>query len=116
MPKSDTVVRVRIVDTKCLLTIKADSFVEPTRPLQDYFEVPDLAFLIEHEASGQKLMFDLGVRKDYWNLPAVVLGRLGGGVSIPSLKADKDATEILEESGIGLADICMWYPLGTIIL
>lgn len=110
LPKSENVVRVRIVDTKCHLTIRAESFIEPTQQGQDYLEVPDLAFLIEHETSGQKLMFDLGVRKDYWNLPPVVLGRMGGGVNIPSLRVDKDATEVLEENGIGLADICMWGP------
>src|SRR5690242_5229065 len=78
IPKSKKVVRVRIVDTKCLLTIKAESSIEQTRRGQDFFEVPDLAFLVEHEDSGSKLMFDLGIRKDCWNLPAVVLSRASG--------------------------------------
>ncbi|RFU25954.1 hypothetical protein B7463_g10384, partial [Scytalidium lignicola] len=105
IPNSENIVRVRIVDTRCWFTIKAESFIEPAALGQEFFEVPDLAFLIEHEVSGKKLMFDLGVRKDYWNLPAVVLSRLGGGVSIPSLRVAQDATEVLEENGIGLAQI-----------
>ncbi|KAJ5975472.1 hypothetical protein N7481_009179 [Penicillium waksmanii] len=36
------------------------------------FSFYDFAFLIENERLGKKVMFDLGTRKDYWNLaPAV---------------------------------------------
>ncbi|KAH8586260.1 beta-lactamase-like protein [Bisporella sp. PMI_857] len=105
IPCSTSIVRVRIVDTSCSFTIKAESFIKPLGQVQDFFEVPDLAFLIEHEVSGQKVMFDLGIRKDYWNLPAVVLSRLGGGNSIPSLRVEKDVPEVLMENGIELGQI-----------
>lgn len=66
------------------------------------------AFLIEHEPSGKKVMFDLGIRKDYWNLPVVLQKRLGQ--MIPGLRVERDVTEILEEKGIGLRDICKSMP------
>lgn len=107
LPVSQQIVRVRMVDTSCTLTIKSKSFVDPTLPGQESLEVPDNSFLIEHEGSGQKLMFDLGIRKDYWNLPPVVLGRLSTGIAIPSLRVDRDVSEILVENSVPLEEICM---------
>jgi len=99
-PKSDNTVRVRMIDTTSVMTISSESFVEPVQPGHEVLNVTDVAFLVEHEPSGKKVMFDLGVRKDYWNLPAVIQKRLGA--VIPSLKVDKDTSEILQENGIDL--------------
>ena len=103
-PKSENVVRVRMVDTTTLMTGRAENFVKPVQPGHEIINITDVAFLVEHEASGKKMMFDLGVRKDYWNLPPVLQKRLG--VVIPGLRVDKDVSEILEENGVGLGTIC----------
>lgn len=102
-----TTVRVRMVDTSCTLSIRAESFINPTVSGQDYLEVTDQCFLIEHGPSCSRVMFDLGVRKDYWNLPPVVLSRLCQGLAVRSLKVPNDVSEVLAASGIGLDQICM---------
>jgi hypothetical protein len=104
-PSSESAVRVRMIDTTCRLTIHTESFIEPAPAGLEVYEVPNAAFLVEHEASGQKLVFDLGIRKDYWNLPAVILRRLGSGVAIPNLSIEKGTHEILEEHGVPLHTI-----------
>ncbi len=52
-------------------------------------------------------MFDLGVRKDYWNYAAILQKRIGS--VIPSLRVEKGVSEILEEGGVGLDQICELY-------
>lgn len=103
-PPSKHTVRVRMVDTTALMTIASQSFIDPVQPGHELINVTDVAFLIEHEASGKKVMFDLGTRKDYWNLPPVIQKRLGD--VIPSLRVDKDVSDILQENGILLDTIC----------
>jgi hypothetical protein len=104
-PKSERTVRVRMLDTTTLMTVNARSFIEPVQPGHEIVNITDVAFLVENETTGQKVMFDLGVRKDYWNFPAVLQRRLG--TVIPGLRVDKDVSEILEEKGIGLDSICV---------
>lgn len=106
IPRSDSVARLRIVDQGCTFSMPARSFIKPVQKGQEQLEVPDISFLIEHEGSKKKVMFDLGVRKDYWNLPAVVLNRLGQRRAVLSIRVDKDTTEVLEENGIDLSEIC----------
>lgn len=49
------------------------AFVTPSIKGFDTLEVPSFAFLIEHPPSGRKVLFDLGLRKDWENLsPAAV--------------------------------------------
>ncbi|KAH6699949.1 beta-lactamase-like protein [Cadophora sp. MPI-SDFR-AT-0126] len=105
LPAGTATVRVRMVDTSCTLSIKAESFISPVLPRQQYLEVTDQCFLIEHEQSGSKLMFDLGVRKDYWNLPPVVLNRLSQGVAVRSLNVPRDVPELLAANGVALNEI-----------
>jgi hypothetical protein len=106
LPAGNSTVRVRMADTSCTLSIKADSFITPTIPGKSYLDVADQCFLIEHERTGSKLMFDLGVRKDYWNLPPVVLQRLSLGVAVRSLCVPSDIPEVLAANGIGVDKIC----------
>lgn len=103
-PPSGSTVRVRMINPGAVMTVKAESFVKPFQKGQDILNLTCAAFLIEHESSGKKVMFDLGVRKDYWNLPPVIQKRLGG--IIPSLRVDTDVPEILKDHGVGLASIC----------
>ncbi|PYH95473.1 hypothetical protein BO71DRAFT_440249 [Aspergillus ellipticus CBS 707.79] len=102
-PKSDRTVRVRMVDTTTLMTVWSQVLIQPVQPGHEILNLTDVAFLIENEASGQQVMFDLGSRKDYWNLPAVV--RQHFDESMASVRVDKDVTEVLSESGISLSDI-----------
>ena len=99
LPKSDNVVRVRILDTTTIMTIKAESFVKPVVKGHELLNITDVAFLIENPRLGKRVMFDLGCRKDYWKLPPVISDRIAK-ITGPGLKIDKNASEILEDTGI----------------
>lgn len=104
IPEFETTVRVRLVDTTALMVVNSATLIQPVRVGHEHLNLPTVAFLIEHEAAEQRVMFDLGVRKDYWNFPPVLQQRLGK--VIPSLRVDKDVTEILEEHGYSLDSFC----------
>ncbi|EXJ62727.1 hypothetical protein A1O7_03165 [Cladophialophora yegresii CBS 114405] len=102
-PRSPSTIRVRMIDTTARMTVRAESFVEPVQPGHEILNLSAVAFLLEHEPSGRKVMFDLGVRKDYWNYAAILQKRIG--TVIPSLRVDKGVPEILEDKGIDLGSI-----------
>lgn len=75
--------------------------LEPTIQGHDLLRCPAYSFLIEHP-SGRKILYDLGTRKDWENLPPLVRGLLKHhGLTV---KVQKNVAEILEESGISVAE------------
>ncbi|KAH7040066.1 uncharacterized protein B0I36DRAFT_357419 [Microdochium trichocladiopsis] len=102
-PVSDNTVRVRMVDTESSLSLHAYSFVDPVMPGHEIMSMPTMAFLIENERLGKKAMFDLGMRKDYWNLPPAT--RQAIQRAVPGLRSDRDTTDILNDGGIRLDEI-----------
>ncbi|KAK5249314.1 hypothetical protein LTS03_002339 [Exophiala xenobiotica] len=105
LPISEQTVRVRMIDPGAVMTVKAESFIKPVHKGHELLNLTCVAFLIEHDPSGKKVMFDLGVRKDYWNLAPVIQKRLGA--AIPSLRVDGDKTPevLLQKNGISLESI-----------
>ena len=97
-----------MINPGAVMTVKAESFVKPVQKGHELLNLTCTAFLIEHEPSGKKVMFDLGVRKDWWNLSPVIHKRLGS--VIPGLKVDTDVPEILKDNGISLDSICKPLP------
>lgn len=60
-------------------------------------------YSIKHEESGKELLFDLGTRYDWWNLPAPVAATIEGHV--PGYRVLKDPIEILTEGGVDLEKV-----------
>ena len=106
-PPSDSTVRVRMIDTTSIMTIASQSFLNPVVPGHDTINCTDVAFLIENQQQGRRVLFDAGVRKDFWNLPPLIQKRFGD--IIPGLKVDKDVTEILEEHNVQLELIGQYH-------
>ncbi|KAJ6008236.1 hypothetical protein N7540_012212 [Penicillium herquei] len=102
-PPSQNTVRVRMIDTKSIMSLHAFSFLKPVMPGHERMSVTTVAFLIENERLGKKAMFDLGTRKDYWNSPPFTMRRIEA--AIPGVRIDKDVTEILQEQGMKLSEI-----------
>ncbi|GKZ49505.1 hypothetical protein AbraIFM66951_002074 [Aspergillus brasiliensis] len=67
LPFSTETVSVFLIDTGARLDLPAEQFMTPRIPGYDRLAVPSYSFLITHP-SGQKLLFDLSLRKDYQNL------------------------------------------------
>lgn len=105
IPLSDNIVRVKLLDTTTYLTGKAFVFVDPVVPGHETFSFYDLAFFIENEAQGKKVMFDLGTRKDYWNLAPAVQQVFGADTVMDGIRIEKNVSEILEDGGVALESI-----------
>ncbi len=103
IPSSEATVNVHIIDTTSRIkNIPSSLFVEPPIKGLDYLDCPAFSFLIENPG-GRKVLFDLGVRKDWKNLAPRIADRIrGGGWQIT---VEKDVAEILREGGVKLGDI-----------
>jgi glyoxylase-like metal-dependent hydrolase (beta-lactamase superfamily II) len=107
IPDSQHTVEVCMIDTTSFMRgFPASTFVEPDVPGFDFMDVRSYSYIIKHAPSGSKydtFVFDLGVRKDWENLPeAFVTGIKAGGYSI---SVDKDVATILRENGQDLSEV-----------
>jgi hypothetical protein len=106
IPASTVVVKVHIIDTTLRLNgIYADAIWNPPIKGFDRFKAGTWAFLIEHP-SGRKLLYDLGLRKDWESLPprvglqeAVMMG------VIADITVEKNVAQILVEAGVKLEEV-----------
>ncbi|KEF52107.1 uncharacterized protein A1O9_11733 [Exophiala aquamarina CBS 119918] len=94
--------KVQIIDTTSRIDAPLNLFMQPV--IGDFDTVrgtPAFSFLVEQVSSGRKVVFDLGLRKDWHNLPPAVLGL----VSAPGwgLQSEKNVAEILQENGVDVA-------------
>lgn len=92
------------INTKLHRTFRGEfpsaMFISPTYG-KELMSLPSLSFLISH-SSGQKLLFDLGVRKDYKDaFPVALTSQL----EPLKITIEKDIPEILEDHGIPRKEI-----------
>ncbi|KAF3767971.1 Metallo-hydrolase/oxidoreductase [Cryphonectria parasitica EP155] len=100
---SSATVDVRIIDTTSWIGgIPTKVFFTPVTKGYDTLECPAYSFLIEHP-SGRKLLFDLGVRKDWENLCPVTVDMIKNLEA--KITVQKDVREILEDNGISASSI-----------
>lgn len=96
-------VRVRIIDTTSHIgNLPASAFLTPEFPGLTTFSGPSFSFLIEHPSS-RCLLFDLGVRKDWENLPPVTTRRIKSMKC--TVRVQKGVREQLEEHGVDVKNI-----------
>ncbi|KAL9094684.1 MAG: hypothetical protein Q9165_002954 [Trypethelium subeluteriae] len=78
-------------------------FFEPDIPGKTQLTCPAYSFLITHESSNRKILFDLGVPKDWTNMaPKIVNLIQKGGWSVT---VEKNVSDILVENNVALSDI-----------
>ena len=109
IPDSESTVHVRVINsTSRFKGIPAKIFFEPEIKGFQVLDCPAYSFLIEHPPSGRKVLWDLGVRKDWENLAP------GIGKSIRDgdwqVTVEKGVAELLEEGGVtpGEVDSIIW--------
>jgi glyoxylase-like metal-dependent hydrolase (beta-lactamase superfamily II) len=103
IPPSNTTVNVRIIDTTSkIVGIPAKDFIQPDIKGFSELNCPAFCFLIEHPSS-RSLLFDLGVRKDYENLPPRIWNRIKDGGWKVTVK--QGVREQLEANGVDEKDI-----------
>ena len=103
IPPSSSTVNVKMIDVSTIAGIQAKALFQPPVPGFDLINpAPSLVFLLEH-ASGQKVLFDLGIRKDWEKLDPAIVERFaahGHKVSV-----EKGISEVLDEAGTGKDNI-----------
>ena len=97
LPQSNSTVEVHIVNTTTDIVVPAKAFIQPVQKGHEYINMPTFAFLVKNKKLGKNVMFDLGCRKDWWNLSPAALGSIKNG--IPGLNVPKSINEVLREGG-----------------
>jgi glyoxylase-like metal-dependent hydrolase (beta-lactamase superfamily II) len=100
LPGGSTFCTVAAVNTTCDLTAPIDTLCEPKIDGHDMFSLPTIAFLIGH-SSGRQLLFDLGCRKDFWNLPKPIADVINQ--KVPGIRVEKNLVDVLAEGGVNPA-------------
>ncbi|KAL2825380.1 beta-lactamase-like protein [Aspergillus pseudoustus] len=103
LPNGSTAVDVGIIDSTARLTVPAAHLLAPTTGLDNLtLTAPSYSFLIQHP-TGRKVLFDLGLRKDWWNLTPSTAHFLR--TSGWKLEAAKNVSEILQGNGESLSAV-----------
>jgi len=104
IPHSTATVEVSIIHTTATLTgLDCWKFMSPPIPGHDYLDVPCFCFLVHNPAQGRTVLFDLGIRKDWWNLsPRLTESFEKAGVK---LQVEKGVREILDEHGVNTSAV-----------
>ena len=103
IPTSNALVQISIINTTCNISnIPTDPFLLPKIPGHDFLDCPVFSFLIQHP-SGRKLLFDLGVRKDWENFAPILYTKIKNWDWRISI--EKDVREILEGEKIDPSEI-----------
>ncbi|UKZ76886.1 hypothetical protein TrVFT333_004601 [Trichoderma virens FT-333] len=101
-PPSAQTVTVRLIEEVGVMTLPSALFLDPVPEGHEVMNGGDIAFLIENKNLGKMALFDLGIRKDWWNLPSKVRDPLAFCVGV---KVEKDVPEVLKDNDIPLNDI-----------
>lgn len=103
IPLASNTVKVHLINPVNFGPAQIHRFMAPPVPgLETFKTSPSHSFFVEH-SSGRKLVFDLGIRKDYQNYSKKIAEYL------PTTKYDIQVTQnvadILQEHGTELSDI-----------
>ncbi|KAK7446498.1 hypothetical protein CaCOL14_010907 [Colletotrichum acutatum] len=96
-------VKVSVLNNCFLRGVPTAPYVEPVIPGHEKFnDLPCLVFLVE-SSTGRKVLFDLGLRKDWKNLSPVSLSEIQNDNI--DIKVEEDIIDILKREGIDPGDI-----------
>lgn len=85
----------------------------PVEDLETFKTSPSLSFLLEHP-SGRKLVWDLGIRKDYDNYAPSITGYLP--TTKYNIEVQHNVADILVQHGVSLEEIeaIIWRRVGKV--
>ena len=97
IPHSVQTVDVSVIDSTARIRIPIAAFIQDKIPGHEFLECPAYSFLVEH-SSGQKVLFDLGVRKDIEGFPPVILDRIKQMIALNgAMPVESDIATILQQ-------------------
>ena len=103
IPPSNSTVTVRIIDSTAHGEGSAQLILSPHIPGHDNLSFPCFSFLISNGDKNKHLLFDIGIRKDYWNLPPKVAARITGDKPVFKVTVDKNVADILDDGEVGVS-------------
>ncbi|KAJ7255499.1 beta-lactamase-like protein [Mycena haematopus] len=105
IPNSNATVDVRVFNVaNGTIANATNTLIAPVLPGRETAQVPIFSFLVEHNNSQKRFMFDLGIRTDPLNFAPSVASLFTSG-TIQLEQPFKDITELLQDGGISLASI-----------
>ncbi|KAH8809486.1 hypothetical protein DL96DRAFT_567215 [Flagelloscypha sp. PMI_526] len=102
IPVSHSLVNVTAFSIVNSSSLPAAIFLQPSLPGRDIYSPSSYSFLISNEKKHQKIMFDLGIRKDSENFAPAVLAQFAG---TSTFTVEHDITEQLHAAGTPLEAI-----------
>lgn len=103
LPSGETALTVKLINPVNFGPAILNRFMAPPVPgLETFKTSPSLSFLLEHP-SGRRLVFDLGIRKDYQNYSKSITEYLP--TTKYDIQVEKNVADILAEDGISGSDI-----------
>ncbi|KAM3549752.1 hypothetical protein MY1884_008587 [Beauveria asiatica] len=105
LPWSTSTVTVRAIDAEARMVGNAKLFVQPGIPGHEEINFTTMCFLIEHrtDAGTESILFDCGIRKDFWNIVPWALKHIG--TLIAGMDVGHGVDEILTERGFKLSNL-----------
>lgn len=103
IPPSNDCVDVKIIDTTAHLMLPLSLFAHPNVGDIDAFVARAYNFLIENPRTHERVIFDLGCRKDWQNLAPSLSGRIRREGWTVDIK--KNVVEIIQEHGVDPSSI-----------
>jgi hypothetical protein len=103
IPSSNNTVTVRVIDSTAFGKGPAKLVFSPRIPGHETMEFPCFSFLISNEAKNKHVLFDIGIRKDYWNLAPAVASRITGDNPLFKVDVEKNVADILDEGAVGVS-------------
>lgn len=104
IPSSSDIVDVSIIDTtSSILGVEAWKFLEPPIKGHNYLATPAFSFLVHHPRLDRSIVFDLGIRHDWWNYSPFLQRRFKNGGYVISV--EKSVRTVLEDHGVDASKI-----------
>ncbi|CAO2656065.1 Nn.00g048680.m01.CDS01 [Neocucurbitaria sp. VM-36] len=99
VPVSSNTCEIHLINTTTNLLCKSSSLVQPVLQGHEFLNLPTFAFYIHNPRLNKRILFDMGSRKDWWNLPPVVTEAIEAK-GVPGIQIDKDISDILSAGGV----------------
>ena len=105
LPASSSLVTVNAIDSTLLMAVNAANFIEPSIPGHEIYNATAVSFLVTHQKTGRRVVFDFGLRKDYWNFAPLLVNGIKNTDRIKGIKCEKGVQDVLVDAGVKLEDI-----------
>ncbi|KAI4719846.1 Metallo-hydrolase/oxidoreductase [Aureobasidium sp. EXF-10727] len=111
IPNSEHIVDVFAIDTGTVLDVPTSTFIRPVYQGSERLHCPAFVFLVRQPTSGKQVLFDLGLRHDWHNLPPAKVSainkngwRITAGKPLAEVLTDHDIN-VSKQGGI---DAVIW--------